>query len=132
MIIAFCILDHNIIVIIYSYNVYIFHPISDSVLVFTSFCLKICLKARKALRALKGIVTLQAIIRGRAVRRQAVTTLKRLQSIINIQSQVCANRLQSTEGTFDCDDMNQLNNFRDKLLRVSLNRLGSSLLFYHS
>ncbi|XP_075644253.1 protein IQ-DOMAIN 11-like isoform X2 [Castanea sativa] len=40
--------------------------------------------ARKALRALRGIVKLQAIIRGRAVRRQAITTLKRLQSIVNI------------------------------------------------
>ncbi|KAJ4911987.1 IQ-domain 11 [Raphanus sativus] len=45
--------------------------------------------ARKALRALKGIVKLQAYIRGGAVRRQAVTTLKRLQSVVNIQSQVC-------------------------------------------
>ncbi|KAH7532747.1 hypothetical protein FEM48_Zijuj04G0055000 [Ziziphus jujuba var. spinosa] len=40
--------------------------------------------AKKALRALKGIVRLQAIIRGRAVRRQAITMLKCLQSIINI------------------------------------------------
>ncbi|PON39739.1 IQ motif, EF-hand binding site [Trema orientale] len=77
--------------------------------------------ARKALRALKGIVTLQAIIRGRAVRRQAVTTLKRLQSIINIQSQVCANRFQTTEGTYHCDTINrndQLQNLRDKILRM--------------
>lgn len=74
--------------------------------------------ARKALRALKGIVTLQAIIRGRAVRRQAVTTLKRLQSIINIQSQVCANRLQTTEGAYNCDGNNQLENLRDKILRM--------------
>ncbi|PON74360.1 IQ motif, EF-hand binding site [Parasponia andersonii] len=77
--------------------------------------------ARKALRALKGIVTLQAIIRGRAVRRQAVATLKRLQSIINIQSQVCANRFQTTEGTYHCDTINrndQLLNLRDKILRM--------------
>ncbi|KAK4774668.1 hypothetical protein SAY86_009603 [Trapa natans] len=48
--------------------------------------------ARKALRALKGIVKLQAIIRGQAVRRQAMTTLKQLQSIVNINSQVCQTR----------------------------------------
>lgn len=79
------------------------------------------MQARKALRALKGIVTLQAIIRGRAVRRQAVTTLKRLQSMINIQSQVCANRFQSTEGTNNFDSTDQLQNLRDKILRVSTN-----------
>ncbi|PON47923.1 IQ motif, EF-hand binding site [Parasponia andersonii] len=36
--------------------------------------------ARKALRALKGLVRLQAIVRGRAVRRKTVTILNRLQS----------------------------------------------------
>uniref|UniRef100_A0A5B6ZKC0 DUF4005 domain-containing protein n=1 Tax=Davidia involucrata TaxID=16924 RepID=A0A5B6ZKC0_DAVIN len=53
--------------------------------------------ARKALRALKGVVRLQAIIRGRAVRRHAITTLKCLQSIVNIQSQVCARRCQMVD-----------------------------------
>ena len=77
------------------------------------------LQARKALRALKGIVTLQAIIRGRAVRRQAITTLKRLQSIINIQSQVCANRFQTSEEAYQCDENNQFESLRDKILRVS-------------
>ncbi|XP_057982695.1 protein IQ-DOMAIN 12 [Malania oleifera] len=43
--------------------------------------------ARKALRALKGLVRLQAIARGRAVRRQAITSLKCLPSIRNIQQQ---------------------------------------------
>lgn len=56
--------------------------------------------ARKALRALKGIVKLQAIIRGRNVRRQAMTTLKCLQSIVNIQSQVCAKRIHMVEGAW--------------------------------
>ncbi|KAM3733810.1 hypothetical protein ACB098_11G166100 [Castanea mollissima] len=38
-------------------------------------------------QTLRGIVKLQAIIRGRAVRRQAITTLKRLQSIIDTNNQ---------------------------------------------
>lgn len=55
--------------------------------------------ARKALKALKGLVKLQAIVRGRAVRRQAIVTLNRLQSIVNIQSQFCTNRSQTTDKT---------------------------------
>lgn len=58
-------------------------------------------QARKALKALKGLVKLQAIVRGRAVRRQAIVTLNRLQSIVNIQSQFCTNRSQMTEKTQD-------------------------------
>ncbi|EPS69586.1 hypothetical protein M569_05181, partial [Genlisea aurea] len=48
--------------------------------------------ARKALRALKGVVKLQALIRGWTVRQQAINTLKCLQSIVNIQSEVCTNK----------------------------------------
>ncbi|KAL3832861.1 hypothetical protein ACJIZ3_007597 [Penstemon smallii] len=55
--------------------------------------------ARKALGALKGVVKLQALIRGWAVRKQAINTLKCLQSIVNIQSQVCSNNLHSQEYT---------------------------------
>ncbi|XP_017257446.1 protein IQ-DOMAIN 11 [Daucus carota subsp. sativus] len=50
--------------------------------------------ARKVARALKGIVRLQATIRGILVRRQARKTLNKLQSIANIQSQVRAKRSQ--------------------------------------
>ncbi|XP_021609693.2 protein IQ-DOMAIN 11 isoform X2 [Manihot esculenta] len=75
--------------------------------------------ARKALRALKGIVKLQAIIRGRNVRRQAMNTLKCLQSIVNIQSQVCAKRIQMAEGTCACDENKQFQS--DKIIRVDTN-----------
>lgn len=80
------------------------------------------MQAKKALRALKGIVKLQAIIRGRAVRRQAMTTLKCLQSIINIQSHACARRFQTIEDAHHCDEHNQFQNLRDKIIRVSLER----------
>ncbi|KAA8518096.1 hypothetical protein F0562_015570 [Nyssa sinensis] len=43
--------------------------------------------ARKALRALKGLVRLQAIIRGQIVRRQVITNLKCLPSIAKTESQ---------------------------------------------
>ncbi|XWS74721.1 hypothetical protein CRYUN_Cryun01aG0022200 [Craigia yunnanensis] len=77
--------------------------------------------ARKALGALKGIVRLQAIIRGWAVRRQAMTTLKCLQSVVNIQSQVCARRFQMAEGTWQYDENKQLLTLKDKIIKVDIN-----------
>ncbi|KAA8519144.1 hypothetical protein F0562_013382 [Nyssa sinensis] len=77
--------------------------------------------ARKALRALKGLVRLQAIIRGRAVRRQAITALKRLQSIVNIQSQICAKRCQTVEGTWHCHENKELQDLRDKEIKINSN-----------
>ncbi|TKY67939.1 IQ-DOMAIN 14 [Spatholobus suberectus] len=77
--------------------------------------------ARKALRALKGIVKLQAIIRGRAVRRQAMSTLKCLQSIVSIQSQVCARRLQMVEGRCDYAENEEMQDSRDKIIRMDSN-----------
>ncbi|MQL72398.1 hypothetical protein Taro_004732 [Colocasia esculenta] len=53
--------------------------------------------ARKALRALKGLVKLQALIRGRAVRRQTSATLKSLQSLIKIQQQVREHRVRMSD-----------------------------------
>ncbi|XP_062174909.1 protein IQ-DOMAIN 11 [Alnus glutinosa] len=77
--------------------------------------------ARKALRALKGIVKLQAIIRGRAVRRQAITTLKCLQSIVNIQSQVCTRRFEMAEGDSKYDRSKELPTLRDKIITMDSN-----------
>ncbi|WJX49729.1 Protein of unknown function (DUF4005) [Trifolium repens] len=78
--------------------------------------------AKKALRALKGIVKLQAIIRGRAVRRQAMSTLKSLQSIVSIQSKICARRLQMVEGRWeDCVEDEDMHYSKDKIIRMDSN-----------
>jgi hypothetical protein len=43
-------------------------------------------QARKALRALKSLVKLQALVRGYLVRKQADTTLRRLQALMRLQA----------------------------------------------
>lgn len=83
--------------------------------------------ARKALRALKGFVRLQAIIRGRAVRRQAMTTLKCLQSIAKIQSEVCAKRclqVRVKDGDLQLQDLPE----NHKIQSCRLRRLDDELL----
>ncbi|XP_068663472.1 protein IQ-DOMAIN 11-like isoform X2 [Aristolochia californica] len=64
--------------------------------------------ARKALRALRALIKVQAMVRGRAVRRQARTTFKSLQSIMKIQSQVNSMRIKMAENDRTFQETGQL------------------------
>ncbi|KAK7282561.1 hypothetical protein RIF29_11453 [Crotalaria pallida] len=53
--------------------------------------------ARRALRALKGLVRLQALVRGHNVRKQAQMTMRCMQALVRVQARVKARRLQLTK-----------------------------------
>lgn len=49
--------------------------------------------ARRALKALRGLVKLQALVRGNIVRRQAAETLRCMQALVSVQSRARASRV---------------------------------------
>ncbi|XP_052184749.1 protein IQ-DOMAIN 3-like isoform X2 [Diospyros lotus] len=52
---------------------------------------------RRALRALKGLVRLKSLIQGQSVKRQATTTLRCMQTLARVQSQIRARRIRMSE-----------------------------------
>lgn len=56
-------------------------------------CLIVSFQARRALRALRGLVRLQALVRGHQVRRQVHLTMRCMQALVRAQARVRARRL---------------------------------------
>ncbi|KAE8659536.1 hexokinase-1 [Hibiscus syriacus] len=75
--------------------------------VYILVCVMSLLKSRKALRALKGLVRLQALVRGYLVRKRAIATLHSMQALLRAQTTVRSQRIRRS---FNKDDSYYLDN----------------------
>ncbi|CAM6088613.1 unnamed protein product [Calypogeia fissa] len=75
--------------------------------------------ARRARKALKGLVRLQALVRGHAVRRQAAITLRCMQALVRVQARVRARRVRKSKEGQAVQRRIEQRRLREALLRES-------------
>uniref|UniRef100_A0A5B7AYK1 Putative Iq-domain 31 isoform 2 n=1 Tax=Davidia involucrata TaxID=16924 RepID=A0A5B7AYK1_DAVIN len=68
--------------------------------------------ARKALCALKGLVKLQALVRGHLVRKQATATLRCMQALVTVQARARAQRIRTAAEESKPNNQKQFNHRR--------------------
>ncbi|TKY51189.1 IQ-DOMAIN 1 [Spatholobus suberectus] len=84
--------------------------------------------ARKALCALRGLVKLQALVRGRLVRKQAKATLRCMQALVTAQARARARRVQMvSEGKPNQKQSTHRNAIEDDFFRHIYNEMDRSL-----
>lgn len=75
-------------------------------------------QARKALNALRGIVKLQALVRGQLVRKQASATLRCMEALLTAQARACAQRFRmASEGKINQRHLIQPRITQDSFIR---------------
>jgi hypothetical protein len=57
----------------------------------------VTMQARRALRALRGLVRLKSLVEGNSVKRQSASTLRCMQTLSRVQSQIRSRRAKMSE-----------------------------------
>ncbi|KAH6811628.1 hypothetical protein C2S51_025390 [Perilla frutescens var. frutescens] len=83
--------------------------------------------ARKALLALRGVVKLQALIRGHNVRTRAKMTLQCIQSLVRVQALVCDQRRRLSCEAMSLGSMFSHDSNERKSMSKNMSRVSSSL-----
>lgn len=76
------------------------------------FYLFISQQARRALRALKALMRLKTLVQGQSVKRQVASTLKCMQTLTHLQSEIRVRRIRMSEENHAL--LRQLRNKREK------------------